>query len=165
MCRVEVETWHIVAFAVGTAEEGASEAEAERRLLPAARWRALPTKLRRMLSIVSDALADGDDERVLIFVQFLAHVEYVHALLAEAGIVALALAGDLSTTMDALARFGGAGEPRVLVLSSQHHASGINLQCARNLVLLHPYCTPSATYPPSRGRQSAASAATRSSDP
>ena len=100
-----------------------------------------------MLSIVSDALADGDDERVLIFVQFLAHVEYVHALLAEAGIVALALAGDLSTTMDALARFGGAGEPRVLVLSSQHHASGINLQCARNLVLLHPYCTPSATYP------------------
>ena len=44
-------------------------------------------------------------------------------------------------------RFGGAGEPRVLVLSSQHHASGINLQCARNLVLLHPYCTPSATYP------------------
>ena len=147
MCRVEVETWHIVAFAVGTAEEGAAEAEAERRLLPAARWRALPTKLRRMLSIVSDALADGDDERVLIFVQFLAHVEYVHALLAEAGIVALALAGDLSTTMDALARFGGAGEPRVLVLSSQHHASGINLQCARNLVLLHPYCTPSATYP------------------
>ena len=35
----------------------------------------------------------------------------------------------------------------MLVLSSQHHASGINLQCARNLVLLHPYCTPSATYP------------------
>ena len=41
----------------------------------------------------------------------------------------------------------GAGRRRVLVLSSQHHASGINLQCARHVILIHPYCTPSATYP------------------
>ena len=36
---------------------------------------------------------------------------------------------------------------QVLVLSSQHHASGINLQVARNLIVVHPYCTPSATGP------------------
>ena len=49
--------------------------------------------------------------------------------------------------MRCLSRFGSAGAPRVLVLSSQHHASGINLQCATSLIILHPYCTPTAADP------------------
>ena len=28
--------------------------------------------------------------------------------------------------------------------SSQRHAAGINLQCARHVVIVHPYCTPTA---------------------
>ena len=35
---------------------------------------------------------------------------------------------------------GREGEPRVLPLSSEAHASGINLQCARYVLLLHPHC-------------------------
>ena len=34
-----------------------------------------------------------------------------------------------------------------MLASSQHHSSGINLQAARHVILCHPYCTPSATYP------------------
>ena len=33
----------------------------------------------------------------------------------------------------------------VLLLSSQRHSSGINLQMARHVVIVHPYCTPTAT--------------------
>ena len=29
-------------------------------------------------------------------------------------------------------------------MSSQRHASGINLQCARHVVIVHPFCTPTA---------------------
>ena len=50
--------------------------------------------------------------------------------------------------MRSLAAFGRDDTaPRVLLLSSQHHASGINLQVARNLIIIHPYCTPSASDP------------------
>ena len=54
---------------------------------------------------------------------------------------------DLSHSMASLRRFGKRGEPRVLLLSSQHHDSGVNLQIARNLIIVHPYCTPSAASP------------------
>jgi len=59
----------------------------------------------------------------------------------------LAVSGTLSQTMDALSRFGQPGQARVLVLSSQRNASGTNLQCARNVVIVHPYVTPTATFP------------------
>ena len=32
-------------------------------------------------------------------------------------------------------------------MSSQRHASGINLQVARHVVIVHPYCTPHARRP------------------
>ncbi len=84
---------------------------------------------------------------LLIYTQWLAHVQYVAQLLRRAGVPALALSGDLEHCMRCLSRFGSAGAPRVLVLSSQHHASGINLQCATSLIILHPYCTPTAADP------------------
>merc|ERR1711948_231528 len=58
---------------------------------------------------------------------------------------AMALVGELRETMDVLSRFGQDGEPRVLLLSSQRHSSGINLQVARHVVIVHPYCTPTAS--------------------
>ena len=91
--------------------------------------------------------AGGEPPRLLIYTQWLAHVKYVAQLLRRAGVPCLALGGSLEECMGSLARFGSAGAPRVLVLSSQHHASGINLQCATNLIVLHPYCTPTAAEP------------------
>merc|ERR1712039_493350 len=61
------------------------------------------------------------------------------------GLQALALVGELRETMDALRRFGRPNEPRVLLLSSQRHSSGINLQAARHIVIVHPYCTPTSS--------------------
>ena len=43
--------------------------------------------------------------------------------------------------------FPRADQPRVLLMSSQTHASGINLQAARHVVIVHPYCTPHARRP------------------
>ena len=54
------------------------------------------------------------------------------------------LGGSLPESIAALHAFGQPSQPRVLLLSSQRHASGINLQCARHVVIFHPYCTPSA---------------------
>ena len=86
-------------------------------------------------------------ERILIYTQWLAHVHHVGGVLALAGLPALSMSGDLGHCMRCLSAFGGAEQPRILLLSSQYHASGINLQVARNLIFVHPYCTPSATYP------------------
>jgi hypothetical protein len=69
-------------------------------------------------------------------------------VLSAAGVPVLRMSGELSQCMRSLAAFGRTPDaPRVLLLSSQHHASGINLQCARNLIVVHPYCTPSAGEP------------------
>lgn len=115
--------------------------------LPRATWTGLPRKLQALLSLVTHLLAEAPDERVLVYTQWLAHVRHLRQLLHAAAVPALAMAGSLEHCMRALADFGRPGQPRVLLLSSQHHASGINLQAARNVVLLHPFCTPTATTP------------------
>lgn len=107
-------------------------------------WEALPSKMQRLVMLLKELLNSGVEERVLVFTQWAAHVAYVRDLLAQHGIQALALAGELAETMDALRRFGQPEEPRVLLLSSQRHSSGINLQAARHVVIVHPYCTPTA---------------------
>ena len=83
--------------------------------------------------------------KVLVFVQFTLHVEYLSTLLSEHGISALRLAGELSTSMDALRRFPDPAEPNVLLLSFERHAAGINLQFCRHVVIVHPFCPPEAS--------------------
>uniref|UniRef100_A0A7S4T7H0 RING-type domain-containing protein n=1 Tax=Alexandrium monilatum TaxID=311494 RepID=A0A7S4T7H0_9DINO len=107
-------------------------------------WEALPSKMQRLVMLLRDLLDSGSEERVLVFTQWAAHVAYLRDLLGRHGIQVLALAGELAETMDALRRFGRPEEPRVLLLSSQRHSSGINLQAARHVVIVHPYCTPTA---------------------
>lgn len=114
--------------------------------LPAgAPWAELTTKQQRLLVLVRELLDSGADERIVVFTQYVAHVALLCRLLADVGVPALALGGPLEEGMAALRAFGTEGAPRVLVVSSQRHASGTNLQCARNVVIVHPYCTPTAT--------------------
>ncbi|KAK3278937.1 hypothetical protein CYMTET_13160 [Cymbomonas tetramitiformis] len=111
----------------------------------------LTKKLQQLVTLVQQLLAetnaDGSEERVLVYTQWGAHVAHLSQVFEELGIPVLDMMGTLAHTMDCLKRFGKPGQPRVLVLSSQRHASGINLQVARNVVFVHPYCTPTATYP------------------
>ena len=104
--------------------------------------------MQHLIALVHALLAGGPDERVLIYTQWLTHVEHLGETLSRAGLPSLRMSGELAHCMQCLSSFGReAGAPRLLVLSSQHHASGINLQVARNLVLVHPYCTPTACDP------------------
>jgi len=106
---------------------------------------ALPQKLVRLVELLEEL----KDEKVLVFVQSVVMLGYLTQMLAEHGVSALALDGDLPTTMDALRRFGRPSgsetSSNVLLLSFQRHASGINLQFCRHVVILHPYCSETAT--------------------
>ena len=148
LCRTRVKTWTVTVFHTEpTQQEGAPMVPAG-LAMPRGAWRRLPTKLQRLVTLVHSLLAADPDERVLIYTQWLAHVEYLGETLRLAGLPALKMSGDLGASMRSLARFGREPTaPRILLLSSQHHASGINLQCARNLIIVHPYCTPSASEP------------------
>eukprot|EP01062_Namystynia_karyoxenos_P007640 TRINITY_DN12675_c1_g2_i1.p1 TRINITY_DN12675_c1_g2~~TRINITY_DN12675_c1_g2_i1.p1 ORF type:complete len:1062 (+),score=302.20 TRINITY_DN12675_c1_g2_i1:64-3186(+) len=141
LCRREVERAEVTVFRRG---EHAIE-ESPPGLPEGFDWRRLTTKQRRLLLLVREVLAEAEDERVVVFTQYVAHVEYLCALFAQAGIATLSLGGSLGEGMHALRTFGTTGAARVLVLSSQRHASGTNLQCARNVVIVHPFCTPTAT--------------------
>jgi hypothetical protein len=105
----------------------------------------LPQKLVRLVELLEEL----KDEKVLVFVQWVVMLGYLKKMLEEHSVSALALDGDLPTTMDALRRFarpdGGDSSANVLLLSFQRHASGINLQCCRHVVILHPYCSETAS--------------------
>ncbi|KAL3903535.1 MAG: hypothetical protein SGPRY_011635, partial [Prymnesium sp.] len=100
-------------------------------------WHRLPSKLRKLLALTSELL-QAPEERVLIFTQWLSHVRLILSCLQRAHIPALSMSSELAHSMTSLSRFGTEGQPRVLLLSSQYHASGVNLQMARNLIIVHP---------------------------
>jgi len=146
LCRINVESWQVSVYRTARASEQTSRPP-DTMAIELAVWRQQPSKLQRLLQLVHTVLLEAPDERVLIYTQWLAHVEHLGTLLDAACMPALRMSGNLGHCMRCLQAFGRHGQPRVLILSSQHHSSGINLQAARNLVLVHPYCTPSATAP------------------
>lgn len=103
----------------------------------------LPQKLCRLL----DLLKELQGQKVLVFVQWTAHLSFLQELLSEHGVEALALAGDLPASMAALRRFADPHDESasVLLLSFERHASGMNLQFCRHVIILHPYCPPTAS--------------------
>jgi len=161
MCRVGVARLDVVVFrAPGTETRCDEPEEPKESKQPSPRttevitsaldtgsgaWELLPSKIQRLVLLLRELLDSGVEERVLVYTQWASHVSHLHELLSRHVIEALALVGELNETMDALRRFGRPGEPRVLLLSSQRHSSGINLQAARHLVVVHPYCTPTAS--------------------
>jgi hypothetical protein len=127
VCRCETQRRDVVIFRHGGARDD------------------LPQKLVKLVELLKELR----DEKVLVFVQWSANLHYLKEMLAEQGISALALEGDLTTTMDALRCFSRPvdedSSSNVLLLSFQRHASGINLQFCRHVVILHPYCPETAS--------------------
>ena len=98
-------------------------------------------KLNALIRLVSSVLDTAPDERLCVFAQWEGVLQAAANALQAAGIAYLSLAeGGLAGRIDALRRFGREGEPRVLLLASERHSSGLNLQSAKHVVLLHPYC-------------------------
>jgi len=158
MCRTSVFRLDVVVFKSPGIEAIKTEESEDRSRSPPSRAageasyvaslqqrEVLPSKLQRLLSLLQELLASGPEERILVYTQWATHVVYLQDVLQQQGISSLALVGELRETMDVLSRFGCEGEARVLLLSSQRHSSGINLQMARHVVIVHPYCTPTAT--------------------
>merc|ERR1739845_97999 len=86
-------------------------------------------------------ILESSEERAVIFGQWAGILEMAREALAEESISSLSLCNrTLEERLDALRRFGSDGEPRVILLSSESHSSGINLQVARHVIMLHPYC-------------------------
>jgi len=97
-------------------------------------------KMPHLVDLVS-GLLDENDAHIVVFAQWTGILEKTIDALLSAGISALTLCNTtLERRLDALRRFGRVGEPRVLLLSSEAHASGINLQVARHVIMMHPYC-------------------------
>ena len=148
LCRVRVLTWTVTAFHTAAERFDAASTPPAGVAMPPPLWRRLPTKLQHLVTLVHTLLKSGPDEHILIYTQWLAHVEHLGETLASASVRSLRMSGDLTHCMHCLSQFGRVkGAPRVLLLSSQHHASGINLQVARHLIIVHPYCTPTACDP------------------
>ena len=94
-----------------------------------------------LVGLVSTILGSGVEERLCIFAQWAGALQAAAEALEAAGVAFFDLSrGGLAGRLDTLRRFGRQGEPRVLLLASDHHSSGLNLQCARHVVLLHPFC-------------------------
>jgi SNF2 family DNA or RNA helicase len=99
------------------------------------------TKPAVAVRLAASLLGEADDERVVILGQWRGVLDGIGKELERCSIPYLSLCyTNLEGRLDALRRFGKPGEPRVLLLSSDAHASGINLQCARHVLLLHPHC-------------------------
>lgn len=128
-----------------TTPGGVMETEALLRNSPSEH--ALPgasLRVRALVALLRTLLSSGSDERILVYTQWAAHVAHLAAVLSAANVAHLTLGEALPQTMAALQAFGQPQQPRVLLMSQQRHASGINLQCARHVVIVHPYCTPTA---------------------
>jgi len=134
VCRQEVNTTPmIVRVASGDDEESP-------RIKPSQ-----TSKERALIELLNSILADPN-ERVVVYTQWLVHVDHLHALLAQMKIPALAMCGTFAQRVDALREFGQPDAPRVLILSTQLHATGANLQIARHCVIMHPYADPTSVH-------------------
>lgn len=100
-------------------------------------------KLGALVSLLAELLVIDETECIVLFGQWQGVLRAAAAQLEASRVPFLTLVGDavgLAQRMDALRRFGKPAEPRVLLLCSDAHASGLNLQAARHVVLLHPFC-------------------------
>ena len=112
-----------------------------------------------LVSVVANILRSRPDDKIVVFAQWpdavaacAAATTTAFAASSEArdvfrpGDVATLL-GDAATRAVATARFqsADADAPRVLFVSYQHHASGLNLHVASHVIVAHPYAAPVAS--------------------
>ena len=96
------------------------------------------SRMRALVALLLSLLELGPDERVLVFAQYAAHVSHTAEVLRSAHVAFLTLGNSLPESMAALQAFGQPEQPRVLLMSSQKHASGINLQCGMLIPCARP---------------------------
>jgi hypothetical protein len=111
----------------------------------------LSAKTSALVSAVTNILRTRPDDKIVVFAQWPDAIAACAAAAAAAaandvfrpGDVATLL-GDASARALTVARFQSpsADSPRVLFVSYQHHASGLNLHVASHVIVAHPYAAP-----------------------
>jgi hypothetical protein len=110
-------------------------------------------KTSALVSTVASILRARPDDKIVVFAQWPDAVAACASAAAAAAAASkdafrpddvLTLLGDASTRALTVARFQSEQKdsPRVLFVSHQHHASGLNLHVASHVIVAHPYAAP-----------------------
>ena len=110
-------------------------------------------KTSALVSVVASILRARPDDKIVVFAQWPDAVAACASAAAAAAADSkdafrpddvLTLLGDASTRALTVARFQSKQKdsPRVLFVSHQHHASGLNLHVASHVIVAHPYAAP-----------------------
>lgn len=98
------------------------------------------SKLAALMDVLVDILSKSNEERVVVFAQFSGLLSALSSALVNHGIENVLLVGPASRRLSLLQEFQAGRGPRVLLLGYRSNASGINLDAAQHVVLVHPYC-------------------------
>jgi SNF2 family DNA or RNA helicase len=90
--------------------------------------------------MLTDILDQSNRERIVVFAQFSGLLSALSSALIESGIENSLLVGPASKRLSLLQEFQAGRGPRVLLLGYRANASGINLDAAQHVVLVHPFC-------------------------
>ena len=93
--------------------------------------------LMKALSILKDT-----DDKIIVFAQWSELLDDIHTALDSSGVRTMVLSNNMSRRVQQLHDFRHDPQQRVLLLSLEHQASGINLDMANHVFIVHPY-TPS----------------------
>jgi SNF2 family DNA or RNA helicase len=98
------------------------------------------SKLTALVQMLTDILDQSNRERIVVFAQFSGLLSALSSALIESGIENSLLVGPASKRLSLLQEFQAGRGPRVLLLGYRANASGINLDAAQHVVLVHPFC-------------------------
>eukprot|EP01102_Stenamoeba_stenopodia_P023167 TRINITY_DN9896_c0_g1_i1.p1 TRINITY_DN9896_c0_g1~~TRINITY_DN9896_c0_g1_i1.p1 ORF type:complete len:637 (+),score=134.37 TRINITY_DN9896_c0_g1_i1:119-2029(+) len=98
------------------------------------------SKIDALVIKVIEVLTKNPEDKILIFAQWDKLIEQIHFALLSAKIKNEPLSRQLSDRASQLESFKTNSSLRVLLLSYEHHASGINLDAANHVFIVHPYC-------------------------
>ncbi|MCA9623120.1 MAG: DEAD/DEAH box helicase, partial [Myxococcales bacterium] len=116
------------------------QAACDRTLVPGQTSDRPSSKVRRLLSRLDEAVADG--HKSLVFSQWTSLLDRVEPELEARGIPYLRLDGQTRDRGEVVARFQSADGPPVLLISLRAGGTGLNLTAADHVFLLDPWWNP-----------------------
>ncbi|MDP2435555.1 MAG: C-terminal helicase domain-containing RING finger protein, partial [archaeon] len=147
MCRVKSLKRDVCTFkcVIGSPEEPSSS-EPGPAAEPTPPVKFYGSKIDVLIASIQKIIATSDD-KIVVFGQWAALIISVHEALTVRGLDNQALSDLMETRCNQLDRFRHDPNARVLLLSSENQSSGINLDCANHVFILHPRVVPGTIMP------------------
>jgi len=138
MCRVECSYNQLSSFSMVSKEN--EEEEEEDTEFFGSKVNLLVKEIKRILSS-----QNCKDDKIIIFAQWLGLLQEIHTALLSKKVKCDILSTEMKKRCEQLENFKHNPNDRILLLSYQHQASGINLDSANHVFIVHPYCPPNVT--------------------